>query len=120
MPYGSPYSAADFSNDQTNAPTAIRQATDRVVRRPGHYDFDIDGPLLQGREDIRFVDCGDIIPDLSKPRGEHYDRAEAAVRRIAAAGAVPIVLGGDHGITTPILRGLDQKGPITLPHPPRL
>lgn len=116
MPYGSPYSAADFSNDQTNAPTAIRQATDRVVRRPGHYDFDIDGPLLQGREDIRFVDCGDIVPDLSKPRGEHYDRAEAAVRRIAAAGAVPIVLGGDHGITTPILRGLDQKGPITLVH----
>ncbi|VVD78932.1 Guanidinobutyrase [Pandoraea morbifera] len=115
MPYGAPYAASDFSNDQTNAPSAIRQATDRVVRRPGHYDFDIDGPLLQGRTDIRFVDCGDIIPDLTQP-GEHYARAEAAVRRIAAGGAMPIVLGGDHGITTPVLRGLDHKGPITLVH----
>lgn len=35
MPYGAPYAASDFSNDQTNAPSAIRQATDRVVRRPG-------------------------------------------------------------------------------------
>jgi len=115
MPYGAPYSPSDFSNDQTNAPSAIRQATDRVVRKPGHYDFDIDGPLLQGRDDVRFVDCGDIIPDLTRP-GEHYARAEAAVRGIVAAGAMPIVLGGDHGITTPILRGLDAKGPITLVH----
>ncbi len=110
MPFGTPYFAADFSNDQTNAPAAIRQATDRVARAPGHYDFDIDGPLLQGRDDIRFVDCGDIVPDLAQPPGEHYARAEAAIRRIAGAGALPIVLGGDHGITTPILRGLDQQG----------
>jgi len=115
MPYGSPYDPSDFGNDQTNAPSAIRQATDRVARRPDHYDFDIDGPLLQGRTDIRFVDCGDIVPDLSKP-GEHYARAEAAVRRIVAGGAMPIVLGGDHGITTPVLRGLEAKGPITLVH----
>lgn len=115
MPYGAPYSPSDFGNDQTNAPSAIRQATDRVARRPYHYDFDIDGPLLQGRTDVRFVDCGDIIPDLTKP-GEHYARAEAAVRRIVAGGAMPIVLGGDHGITTPVLRGLDAKGPITLVH----
>lgn len=115
MPYGAPYTPSDLGNDQTRAPGAIRQATDRVVRAPQHYDFDIDGPLLQGRTDIRFVDCGDIVPDLTKP-GEHYARAEAAVRRIVAGGAMPIVLGGDHGITTPVLRGLDAKGPITLVH----
>jgi agmatinase len=115
MPYGAPYAPCDYSNDQTNAPSAIRQATDRVARKPDHYDFDIDGPLLQGRTDIRFVDCGDVIPDLTRP-GEHYARAEAAVRRIVAGGAMPIVLGGDHGITTPVLRGLDAKGPITLVH----
>src|ERR1700761_9675904 len=84
MPYGAAYSAADFTNDQTNAPTAIRQATDRVVRSPGHYDFDIDGPLLQERDDIRFVDCGDVIADLAAP-GSHYERVEAAVRKILAA-----------------------------------
>jgi len=115
MPYGAAYSAADFTNDQTNAPTAIRQATDRVVRSPGHYDFDIDGPLLQERDDIRFVDCGDVMADLAAP-GSHYQRVEAAVRKILAAGALPIVMGGDHGITTPVLRAFDSLGPITLVH----
>lgn len=115
MPFGSPYSAKAFTNDQTNAPQAIRAVTDRIVRAPDHYDFDIDGPMLQGRADIRFVDCGNVLPDLARP-GDHYRRAELAVRRILEAGALPIVLGGDHGITTPVLRAFDSKAPVTLIH----
>ncbi|WP_434665608.1 agmatinase [Paraburkholderia sp. A3BS-1L] len=115
MPFGSAYSAKSFTNDQTNAPQAIRAVTDRIVRAPDHYDFDIDGPMLQGRDDIRFVDCGNIMPDLAKP-GDHYRRCEAAVRKILTAGALPIVLGGDHGITTPVLRAYDSKTPVTLVH----
>ncbi|MEQ5736512.1 arginase family protein, partial [Providencia alcalifaciens] len=88
----------------------------RIVRHPDHYDFDIDGPLLQGRKDIKFVDCGDVIPDLSKPLGEHHQRAGEAIRQLLRAKALPIVLGGDHGITTPILQGFDEVGPITLVH----
>lgn len=115
MPFGSPYSAKAFTNDQTNAPQAIRAVTDRIVRAPDHYDFDIDGPMLQGRTDIRFVDCGNVMPDMSKP-GDHYRRVELAVRQILKAGGLPIVLGGDHGITTPVLRAFDSKAPITLVH----
>ncbi|HTK02308.1 MAG TPA: arginase family protein, partial [Bordetella sp.] len=115
MPFGSAYSPHSFTNDQTRAPQVIRDLTDRLVRAPEHYDFDIDGPLLQGRKDIRFVDCGDVLPDLSKP-GDHYRRCELAVRRILQGGGLPIVLGGDHGITTPVLRGYDAHGPITLVH----
>lgn len=115
MPYGAAYSPADYNNDQTNAPTAIRQASDRVIRSPERFDFDIDGPLLQGRSDIRFVDCGDVPADLNDPRG-HYARAEAATRKILRAGAIPIVLGGDHGITNPILRAYDDQGPLTIVH----
>ncbi|WP_050468871.1 agmatinase [Herbaspirillum chlorophenolicum] len=115
MPYGAAYSPADYNNDQTNAPTAIRQASDRVIRSPERYDFDIEGPLLQGRSDIRFVDCGDVPADLNDPRG-HYARAEVATRKILKAGAIPIVLGGDHGITNPILRAYDDQGPITIVH----
>jgi len=48
MPFGAAYSPRGFTNDQTNAPQAIRDVTDRIVRAPDHYDFDIDGPLLQG------------------------------------------------------------------------
>lgn len=115
MPFGSAYSPRAFTNDQTHAPQTMRDISDRIVREPDHYDFDIDGPMLQGRDDIRFIDCGDVIPDLSKP-GDHYRKAETAMRHIIKAGALPIVLGGDHGITTPILRAYDSLSPITLVH----
>lgn len=115
MPFGAAYSPRSFTNDQSHTPQVMRDISDRIVREPDHYDFDIDGPLLQGRDDIRFVDCGDILPDLEKPH-DHYRKATAAVRKILKAGALPIVLGGDHGITTPILRAFDSLAPITLVH----
>ncbi len=115
VPFGAPYSPFDYNNDQVNAPYAIRQASDRVIRSPERFDFDIGGPLLQHRSDVRFVDCGDVVAELDRPRA-HFEKAEAAVRKILAGGAIPIVLGGDHGITNPILRAYDQHGPITIVH----
>ena len=115
MPFGSPYSPRSYTNDQTNAPQVIRDVTDRIVRAPEHYDFDIEGPLLQGREDIRFVDLGDVLPDLHV-FGAHYKKAETIIRQLVSIGALPIILGGDHGITTPILRGYDQLEDVTLVH----
>ncbi|GAB1578350.1 agmatinase [Bordetella petrii] len=116
MPFGSPYTPQAFSNDQTRAPQAIRDVTDRIVRAPEHYDFDIDGPLLQGRSDIRFVDCGDVLPDLAVP-GEHHRRCEQVVRRILRGRGLPIVLGGDHGITNPVLRAYEELSEtVTLVH----
>lgn len=115
MPFGAAYSPRSFTNDQSNAPQVLRELSDRMVRAPEHYDFDIDGPLLQGRDDIRFVDCGDVMPNLKVP-GAHYEQLEAAIRELRKGGALPIILGGDHGITTPALRGYADEGPITLVH----
>ena len=115
MPFGAAYGPRSFTNDQTNAPQAIRSITDRLVRAPGHYDFDIEGPLLQHREDIKLVDLGDVLPDLMDP-GAHYRKAEQVIRKLLSVGALPVILGGDHGITTPILRGYDQLEDITLVH----
>ena len=109
IPYGSAYSVADISNDQSTMPTALRQASDRMVRSLERYDFDVGGPLYDGQA-IRAVDCGDVRADIHDLKS-HVGRAEQAVRKILAAGALPIVLGGDHAIPIPVLRAFEGRGP---------
>src|SRR5690349_11488374 len=42
-------------------------------------------------------------------------RTEPAVARILSAGVVPIVVGGDHSISLPVLRAIArQHGPVAL------
>jgi agmatinase len=112
IPYGDAYTAAEIVNDPTNMPAAMRQVSDRIVRSLERYDFDLGGPLYDGKP-VRAVDCGDVRADPADLKG-HYVRAEAAVRKILAAGALPIAIGGDHGIPIPVLRAMDGEGPITL------
>ena len=114
MPYGAPYAIDELINDQTNAPTAIRRASRRLVQNLDRHDFDIGGPVFDGK-DIKVVDIGDIPGDANR-LADHYVKAEAAVRKVIGAGAMPISLGGDHGIPIPIFRALDEQGPITLIH----
>ena len=63
IPYGAPYSMDDVTNDQTNAPTHIRRYCERALRGIDRWDFDLGGPLLDGRL-IKVVDVGDV-PGLS-------------------------------------------------------
>ena len=113
IPYGDPYSMDEVTNDQTNAPTAIRHESQDILIGLEHYDFDIGGTLFDGK-DIRIVDAGDIIGD-PRDLSAHYARAEAAIRKIIGAGALPIVFGGDHGVPIPVMRGLEALGEtITL------
>ncbi len=113
MPYGDPYSIDEVTNDQTNAPTAVRRATARLSSFD-HWDFDVGGTIFDGRA-IKVVDVGDV-PGEARDLNGHYRRAEAAVRKILAAGAIPITIGGDHGVPIPIFRAYSGHGPITLVH----
>jgi agmatinase len=112
IPHGDPYSMEDVNNEQSRAPTAIRQATDRAVRSLERYDFDIGGPLYLGKP-IKAVDCGDV-PGNMHDFTDHQRRAELAVRKILDKGALPMILGGDHAIPIPVLRAYEGRGPITL------
>ncbi len=112
IPYGDPYSMDEASNDQVNAPTHIRRYCERALRGLDRYDFEIGGTLLDGR-DIKVVDCGDVRGDPNDLPSNRA-RAEQAVRKILAAGALPVVLGGDHGIPIPVFRAYEGRGPITL------
>ena len=112
IPFGDPYSMGEASNDQAFAPTHIRRHCGRALRGLDRYDFDIGGTLLDGR-DIKVVDCGDVIGVAKDVAGNHA-RSEAAVKKILAAGAFPIILGGDHAIPIPVFRAYEGRGPITL------
>ena len=112
LPYGNPYNIDEVTNDQTNAPTAIRQASSRVSGGLERWDFDLGGTLLHGKP-IRVVDCGDVPGDARK-LSQHNERAQEAVRMILNADAFPIILGGDHGVSIPVLRAYSGRGPITL------
>ncbi len=96
------------------APKAIREADylPAYGRRP-HLPTGID-PLTA----LEVVDAGDIvlIPGYVE---DSLDAIANAVERIAAAGAVPIVLGGDHTITFPNATGLARvhgAGEVALVH----
>jgi agmatinase len=63
---------------------------------------------------LNVADVGDIdAPPVSIEKC--YDAVEAGIGAIADAGAKPIVIGGDHSITLPILRALARRhGPLAL------
>ena len=114
IPYGAPYSMDDVTNDQTNAPTHIRRYCERALRGIDRWDFDLGGPLLDGRL-IKVVDVGDV-PGNPNDIDEHYRNAKQVIETLLTRNVMPIVLGGDHGVPIPVLRGFKQWAPITLVH----
>ena len=62
---------------------------------------------------INFVDGGDI-PLVNNDIPAHYLQGEEAVRYAVTKGIIPVTIGGDDGITNPVLRGLDVAGNIAL------
>jgi agmatinase len=77
------------------------------------------GPHLEAKIDafkaLRMVDFGDA-PVLPADAARSHAAIEATVAQVLAAGAVPIVLGGDHSIAEPDIRACaavhDQVGLI--------
>jgi len=66
--------------------------------------------------ELLVVDFGDA-PVLPADVVHSHGAIEATVRQVAQAGAVPIVLGGDHSITVPDVRAVAAlHGPVGLVH----
>jgi agmatinase len=78
------------------------------------------GPHLEAGIDasktLRMVDFGDAAVLPADPVGTHA-AIEEAVGQIVGAGAIPIVLGGDHSIAYPDVRACASRyGPVGLVH----
>lgn len=98
-----------------NAPAALRAATQAMAFNLERHDFDSGGPLFPDPA-RRPVDCGDLPWDADRP-AENRATIRAAVGKVLARGAVPVVLGGDDSIPIPMLEALgDVRGdrPVTI------
>ncbi len=82
-------------------PRAVRAAS--TVPSPPYRHFNIETGV-DPFDSYRVVDTGDatISPGDTK---QSQDNIEAAVGEIAAEGATPIVIGGDHSISYPDIKG---------------
>ncbi len=100
------------------APASLREASrevflyreDPVTGEPlGAIDLERREPVLAG---IRFRDLGDLsVPGEADP-GRVAGAVREVVARVARAGALPVVLGGDHSVSAGVVAGLGAAGDL--------
>lgn len=97
-PCATPYaSVGPYCKD---APSAIRAASGTFSATRHHHNFDLDGPIVPDGTTI--ADLGDLEWSANDSVGNRQ-RIEAACAAVRAAGAVPVVIGGDDSIPIPVI-----------------
>ena len=92
-------------------PRGIREASTLFsFGHAGAYDHEDDETYL---DDVRMVDIGDADIIHTDTEQSHAN-IEFGVRKILAAGALPVVLGGDHSINIPCIRAFSDEAPIHI------
>lgn len=97
------------------APRKIREMSVKfagygpVQNQRGYYDIEEDRRYLEHEvAERRIVDCGDS--DIIYTNVEQtFDNVTADVQQILARGAFPVIIGGDHAITYPVVRAYAEK-----------
>jgi agmatinase len=95
------------------APRSIRAASMRYAGRSlgGHGYFDPQQKRRYLEREFRLkriVDCGDADV-VYTDRERTWANITRAVEMILRQGAMPVVIGGDHGITYPVVRAFTQQ-----------
>lgn len=99
--YGIPFDATNISRTGANSgPRGMREASCMSLTYNATLDFDIGDALSP-------VDCGDTAIALANP-ARTFERAQADLAAILAAGALPVTLGGDHSVTIPAVRAVRE------------
>ena len=111
VPHGKPYQISQFPNDQSRAPNALRAASSRILIDHEVIDTDMSGKNSVSQ--FKIVDGGNV-PLIENDIQRHYDDAERAVRYAIKKDVMPVSIGGDDGITNPVIRGLDGLNDITI------
>ena len=93
-------------------PRSIREASTLFsFGLGGAYDHEDDCTYLGS--DVSIVDIGDADIVHTDTEKSHAN-IEVGVRAILDAGALPVVLGGDHSVNIPCIRAFAGRGPIHI------
>jgi agmatinase len=100
--YGLPFDATNISRTGANyGPRGIREVSCQFLTYNATFEFDLVAALNP-------VDCGDCAVALANPE-RTFERAQADIGAILAAGALPVTFGGDHSITIPAVRAVRER-----------
>lgn len=93
-------------------PRAVREASTLFsFGHAGAYDHEDEATYLPGS--VRMVDIGDADIVHTDTVKSHANIA-TGVRAILAAGALPVVIGGDHSVNIPCIDAFDGQGDIHI------
>lgn len=92
-------------------PAAIRAGGAAYAGDMSRVNFDLMGPILP--KGVRVADAGDLPQDPDDAAGNR-DRIAQATGQCLAAGAVPVLLGGDDSLPIPFLQAFAGHGPLTI------
>lgn len=106
---GAPFDAGtQWRSGARFGPRGVREASTLFsFGHAGAYDHEDDATYLAS--DVRIVDMGDadiVHTDTIKS----HANIETGVRAALKAGALPVVIGGDHSINIPCINAFDDQG----------
>ena len=94
-------------------PRGIREASTLYsFGHDGAYDHE-DDVVYMPKDQVRMVDIGDA-DIIHTAQAQSLGNIESGVRAILAAGALPVVLGGDHSVNDACIAAFDDQPPIYI------
>ena len=108
---GAPYDfGTQWRSGARFGPRAVHEASTLFsFGHAGAYDHEDDASYLGG--DVRIVDLGDA-DIVHTDTVQSHTNIEAGVRAILDAGALPVVIGGDHSVNIPCINAFEGQGDI--------
>ncbi|MFY9467340.1 MAG: agmatinase [Lentibacter algarum] len=110
---GAPFDAGtQYRSGARFGPRSVREASTLFsFGHAGAYDHEDDTTYLTG--DVRIVDMGDADIVHTDTHQSHAN-IETGVRAALAAGALPVVIGGDHSVNIPCINAFEGQGDIHI------
>lgn len=110
---GAPYDfGTQFRAGARFGPRAVREASTLFsFGHAGAYDHEDDATYLP--QSVRIVDIGDA-DIVHTDTAQSHANIRTGVEAILRAGALPVVIGGDHSINIPCIEAFADQGPIHI------